>query len=243
MNWRKTIKRPAWLAECEFARTYAAKFAHGTPGHKRLMLIAWLTQLLDAADEPTPMRNVLKVPYHSQHESDAQRFRSDCGPDCVEMVGEYFRPDKAATTDEIMAWITGGVDRLISVTELQAAANYFFDIEMSVHQGADWQDLRAWVLSGGAPVIVLVHYGSFAFRMDRNYTGGHFMVVVGFDQIDYQGETVQRVIVHDPDWYGGMMAQGAFLPVERSHFMGAWHDAWKDGNPSRMALVPRTDFV
>lgn len=39
--------------ELDFARTYATKYAHGTDGHSRLMLIARLADLLDTATAPT----------------------------------------------------------------------------------------------------------------------------------------------------------------------------------------------
>jgi hypothetical protein len=67
------------------------------------------------------------------------------------------------------------------------------------------------------------------------------MVVVGFDQIYYQDQVVERAIVHDPDFYGGLMAQGAFIPIVQPHFMGMWDDCYKDGNPRRMALTPRLE--
>jgi len=43
---------PRQQQELDFARTYATKYAHGTDGHSRLMLIARLAELLDAATAP-----------------------------------------------------------------------------------------------------------------------------------------------------------------------------------------------
>ena len=65
---------------------------------------------------------VLGVPYHSQWEVDALDKRMDCGPACVEMVGEFWRPDVEVTTDEIMRFVTQGVERGTLIRELQAAA-------------------------------------------------------------------------------------------------------------------------
>ena len=190
---------------------------------------------------PSPVSNgvILRVPYHSQHEADAQWFRKDCGPACVEAIGKYFSPTASASTNEIMQHITRGVDRSTYTRELCAAAGHFFDVDLDRTEGNDWDDLMGW-LDEGRPSVVLVHYGSFGLRMDRGWTGGHFMVVCGWDRIDYQGETIERVIVHDPDWYGDAMAQGAFIPVIKGHFMGTWDDAYKDGNPQRLALVQRS---
>jgi len=224
--------------EVAFAQTYVRDFGHGTAGHNRLVLIDRLAAMLDAASSSgSPVRHVLDVPYHSQHEVDARWFRRDCGPACVEMVGEWHRRDLDASTNEIMRSITGGQDRGTYIRELQDAARDFYHLELDRHDGASWDQLAAWLLN--RPVIVLVHYGSFAMRMDRGYTAGHFMVAVGLDRVDYQGESVRRVVLHDPDWWGDVtMAQGAFLPATQDHFMGMWEDCYKDGNPRRMALVP-----
>jgi len=232
--------------EVELARLYAREFAHGTDGHGRLMLIDQLAGMLDrfsaASNPPAPDRILefvlLDVPYHSQHEADAQWFRKDCGPACVEMIGKSFNPNAPVTTNEIMKHITAGVDRGVYVRELQAACGHFFDVDLDRYDPTDWRALKGW-LEDGRPVIVLVHYGSFGMRIDRSYTAGHFMVVVGYDVIDYQGERVERAIVHDPDFYGDMQSQGAFLPVTQDHFVGMWEDSYKDSNPRRLALVPR----
>lgn len=40
--------------EVELARVYAARFAHGTDGHGRLLLIAKLAELLDRGSLLTP---------------------------------------------------------------------------------------------------------------------------------------------------------------------------------------------
>lgn len=227
--------------EVDFAGVYVAEFGHGTPGHNHLVLINKLSGLLDESADPSPPdpeAKRLPVPYHSQHEADAEWFRKDCGPACVEMVGEWARPERTAvTTNEIMRFITAGVDRSIYIGELQRASEHFYEVGLERHGGASWEDLKYWI-DKGLPAIVLVHYGSFAGRMDRGFNSGHFMVVAGRDSVDYQGETIERIILHDPDWYGGKEAQGAFIPVVKDHFMAMWEDCYKDGNPRRMALVP-----
>ena len=250
-GWRNTLSERQ-RNELELARFYVHELDHGTVGHHRLYLtlIDNLADLLDACgtDAPVPQPvlkfHILDVPYHSQHEADAKKFRKDCGPACVEMIGEWIGEHGAdATTDEIMKWITaGGGDRGIWIKELQAAAKHFYDIALKRHDGATWDNLWKWVTKGKRPIIVLIHYGSFATRMDRNYRAGHYLVVVGFDEIQYQDVTIERIIIHDPDFYGvGLEAQGAFVPVTKAHFMRMWGDCHKDRNPNHMALIPLED--
>lgn len=237
--------------EVELARLYARDFGHGTAGHNRLVLIDKLADLLDGFEmtdtaQPHPQHalsfHVLPVPYHSQHEADAQRYRKDCGPACIEMIGKYYRPDLAFSTDDIMTAITHGVDRSTYIAELQSAMLRFFNVTLERHDGATWEDLTGWVMDENKPVITLGHYGDLQTRMDRGYTAGHYVVVVGVDAIRYQAEVVERAIVHDPDYYNGLHGQGAFIPLVRDHFWAFWDGAYKDkGNPRRMALVPEVD--
>ncbi len=59
-NWIELPIAPVWrdnldareLRELELAETYAKKFAHGTDGHNRLILLAKLVQLLDTGFAP-----------------------------------------------------------------------------------------------------------------------------------------------------------------------------------------------
>lgn len=238
--------------EVELARLYARDFGHGTDGHGRLILIDKLADMLDnfeATDtaQPHPQHaltfHVLPVPYHSQHEQDAQRYRKDCGPACIEMVGKYYRPDLTFSTDEIMASIAGGVDRSIYIRELQDAALRFFGVTLVRHDGATWEDLTRWIMEESKPVVFLGHYGSLLTRMDRGWTKGHYVVGVGVDAIRYQNQVVERVIIHDPDYYAGLHGQGAFIPIVKAHFMSFWDASQDRGNPKQMALVPETEYA
>jgi hypothetical protein len=49
MTWIDDLD-PRQQKELDFARTYASKYAHGTDGHHRLMLIAELARRLDAME-------------------------------------------------------------------------------------------------------------------------------------------------------------------------------------------------
>jgi hypothetical protein len=181
---------------------------------------------------------ILAVPYHSQWETDAQRWKSDCGPATVEMVGEFYRGPQKISTDDIMQWITGGSNRNTSATNLVDAAAHFYNVKLDKVYKSDWDFLKSEI-SKGYPVIVLVHYGAFSMRLDRGFTGGHWMVVNGFDIIDYQGTEIERIILHDSNWWGEYTAQGADIPVIKKQFTNMWGLCHLDNNPDNMALISR----
>ncbi len=178
-----------------------------------------------------PTRRVLPVPYSSQHEKDAKRFRLDCGAACVEMIGEFYHGQHPGVgTNDIHAWMTDGKNEKTTKDDLIRALKHFYDVDAKARYDVmtDW--LRGWI-DDGHPAIVLVRYGDFPLRMDLSYTSGHWMVVCGYDSFDWAGHEVRRLIMHDPDWYGQFMAQGGFLPVIEEMFTGMHLDY------RRLALV------
>lgn len=56
-NWKEQFDERE-IKEIEFARTYAGQFAHGTPGHLHLTVIAKLADLLDG-NSPNKKREVI----------------------------------------------------------------------------------------------------------------------------------------------------------------------------------------
>jgi hypothetical protein len=191
-----------------------------------------LAQLDEGSRPDLPTSPVLlDVPWSAQWEKDAKKYRMDCGPACVEMLGEFYRGQVAGVgTDQIMQWLKGGVDKGTTKEELQRAASHFYDVNLIWHYNTGTDQLRKWI-NDGKPSIVLVRYGDFPMRMDRGYVDPHWMVVVGYDSYNWSGETVRRLIVHDPDWWGVAMGQGAYLPVVESVFIGMHTDY------RRLALV------
>lgn len=172
----------------------------------------------------------------SQWGRGARKHKSDCGPATVAMVGEGYRPSARPTVDAIMDWITGGVNRNTSADELIRAADHFYGLSLRKVYSASWDAMKAEVESGN-PVIALVHYGNFVCRIDRGFSGGHWLVIDEFDAIEFEGEMVERAIVNDPDWWGRYIAQGARFPVVKPMFMDMWENAYLDRNPRRMMLV------
>lgn len=164
----------------------------------------------------------LRVPYSSQHEKDARATSLDCGPACVEMVGEYYRGQiDGVGTDQIMKWITGGVNRTTSADELNEAARHFYNVKLVKHYSVGVFHLRQWI-DDLKPVILLIRYGEIPLRMDLSYTGGHWIVAVGYSSFDWAGVNVERIHVHDPDWYRAYMAQGAYMPLIEDMLLNAW---------------------
>ncbi len=195
--------------------------------HLELALQNW-----DAPDSTLPTNPVLlDVPYSSQHERDAREYSLDCGAACIEMLGEFYRGQVAGIgTDQIHEWMTGGRNTTTSKEQLIKAASHFYGVDLEHYYNTSNDQLRSW-LNEGKPAIVLVRYGDFPMRMDRNYVSGHWMVVVGYDSYNWAGETVRRLVVHDPNWWSVAMGQGAYLPVVETVFNGMFVDY------RRLALV------
>lgn len=238
MDWRKSLTDDQ-RKEAEFALLYAdwkRTVTYETAEDARLTLIARLAELLERVPETVPAGHILQVSYHSQWESDALLTKKDCGPACVEMIGEY-ETTTNYTTDDIMHFLTGGADRGTYISELQKAAKELYGVTLERHNLAGTEWLKAQIGKGN-PAIILVHYGSFPIRMDRNYTGGHYMVVCGWEYVNYGGNPILRFVLHDPDFYGATsLTQGAFIPVTEQVLYKMWTDARLDSNPTRMALV------
>jgi hypothetical protein len=168
------------------------------------------------------------LPYLSQvNGPGAGNFVNDCGPACVAMlihglgvaskkpsIADVFR----ATGADAAAFTNGG--------QLKKAAAVWGVTLTPRFWGLD--SMRASILSG-RPLIALVHYGAFSSlgRTQSSFKGGHFLLVVGFDQ--------NRVLVHDPLWRD---QGGRYLSWEESIFYNAWEQAKLDfSNPSFWGLV------
>lgn len=132
----------------------------------------------------------LKVPYKSQHDRDAQKARGDCVETSYSMIYEYITGQSLAV-DKI---VTAAGPNLGSTTvpEIQKAAKQF-GLELLRVQGNGVQDLRPQI-DNGKPPIIIIDYSKIPQRQDKNYTGGHAVVVVGYDS--------GGVFVNDPDHWG-----------------------------------------
>ncbi len=93
-------------------------------------------------------------------------------------------------------------------------------------------DVRAYI-DQGTPVIALVKYQYLPDRQGQSTTGGHFVLVVGYD--DDAGE----LVINDPYYWGPLRSKG-----DHHHYdYGTWEQAWgrchEDGNPNHSILIPQ----
>lgn len=177
---------------------------------------------------------ILDSEYHSQWDSDANAFNSDCGPAAVKNVMSIVDREK---------WKDITIDRLSWESGMSHHRTYTMPFELimtaSIHGlslarmvGMTMDDLRAEILAG-RPVIALVHYGDFgALRMDT-YSGGHWLVVTGWN------DDAKCLYVNDPDWKEPRRNMGHNLPIPLVVFEDAWGSCSDDNNTNYQALVVR----
>jgi hypothetical protein len=174
-------------------------------------------------------RYILNVPYKSQNDPDAQTENNDCGPACVAMI--LLTQGHSVATSEVYAASSVAQDRPLSFAEVTAAAAHF-GLPLNARIGMSLQDLRNYI-DQGTPVIALVKYLYLPDRQGQSTTGGHFVLVVGYD--DDAGE----ILINDPYYWASLRDQG-----DHHHYSyDTWEQAWgrcnEDGNPNHSALVPQ----
>lgn len=162
----------------------------------------------------------LDVPFSSQHEIDAGWFSVDCGGAVVEMAGEYYRGQiDGVGTNEIHSWMTGGQNETTNAEQLISALEHFYNVKGTKRYNVTPADLRAWIDRGDV-VIILIRYGDIVLRMDLGWTGGHWVLLAGYETLKWADDLISRFFIHDPDWFkrsvGGqvlnLMPQGAYQP-------------------------------
>jgi len=159
----------------------------------------------------------LEVPYKSQWDDDARGTINDCGPASVAMILNFYGLN--VTTDEVFGR-TGAGSGMISVQQLQQAiASYGFSSRYI--KGSSPTELKR-LIDNGIPVICLVHYGDLSSRQDKNFIGGHFLVVSGYHRDGYYCK--------DPDFWGDFRKDGEHNYL-KAEFEAAWVNASQDGNP------------
>lgn len=172
-------------------------------------------------------RVMLNVPYHSQEDPDARWAAGDCGPACVRMLIGWNalrqgQPNLPLSVDEVSQWTGMGPARFSFPAQLVRVAGRY-GLKLVESRDATLKRVLAEV-GAGRPVISLVRYGSISNRQNLGFRGGHFIVVVGYDD--------QYIYANDSDWWGDLRAQGAGLPIPRGEFERAIGvDSWKAGNP------------
>ena len=171
------------------------------------------------------------IPYKSQNDPDASKFRNDCGPASLAMVLHAF--GVTVSTNAVFRK-TGAPDNgFVSVGQLRRASQSY-GVPLEYRADQTLAQLRKLIRSG-KPLIALVHYGAFVQvapgqSTQSKFTGPHFLVVVAYDD--------QHVYVNDPLWSGTRRSEGERLRWTNAQFMAAWGECKKDGNRNFTCLYP-----
>lgn len=155
----------------------------------------------------------ISVPYRSQWETDATRFRDDCGPACVEMIREWLGLPRmdidtlSAQTGLATSDVGLPTEALVNLAARNGAS---LTLHNRATLGAIVAELRA-----GRPLIALIEYGAInrALVQDKKFLGGHFVVVVGC--------TNSTILINDPDWGIGANQMGHNMSVPLDQFVSA----------------------
>jgi hypothetical protein len=174
-------------------------------------------------------RYILDVPYKSQNDPDAQTENNDCGPACVAMI--LLTQGRSVATSDVYAASGVAQDRGLSFAEVTAAAAHF-GLPLNTRIGMSLQDVRN-TIDQGTPVVALVKYLYLPDRQGQSTTGGHFVLVVGYD--DDAGE----IFVNDPYYWASLRNQGDHHHYSYDTWEQAWGRCGEDGNPNHSALVPQ----
>jgi len=172
---------------------------------------------------------ILNVPYKSQNDPDAQLENNDCGPACVAMIlaaqGLDVRTSDVYDASGVME------DHPLTFAEVTIAASHY-GLPLNARVGLSLQDIRNYI-DRGTPIIALVKYQYLPDRQGQGTVGGHFVLVVGYD--DDAGE----IIIHDPYYWGPLRSKGAHHRYDYATWEQAWGRCDEDGNPNHSALVPQ----
>jgi hypothetical protein len=172
---------------------------------------------------------ILNVPYKSQNDPDAQVQNNDCGPACIAMI--LLSQGQSVATADVYAASGAEGDRALTFAEVTAAAAHY-SLPLRAQVNMSLQDVRNSI-DQGTPLIALVKYQYLPDRQGQSTTGGHFVIVVGYD--DDAGE----IVINDPYYWASLRSQG-----DHHHYSyDTWEQAWgrcnEDGNPNHSALIPR----
>jgi LysM repeat protein/uncharacterized protein YvpB len=181
-----------------------------------------------------PGEVLLNVPYYSQEDPDAKYAGADCGPTCLRMLVGWHRlhklgeDSKDLKVDDVTkaVGIRGG-QFSFPVQLVRAAEKY--GLKLIETRKLNLPAIQAEI-DAGRPVISLIHYGTLSKRQNQRFRGGHFVVVVGYNERD--------VILNDPDWWGERRNEGKLFRVPRSEFETAIGSAsYKAGNSPHWGVM------
>ena len=171
---------------------------------------------------------ILNVPYKCQNDADANLKHTDCGPCCIAMILGGL--GQIMTTNAIVAAAGMTGDSGLSQSQVTNAASAF-GLSMVWQAAYALDDLKKFI-DNGQPPIALIKYANIPDRVDQHSTGGHFVVVVGYD--DASG----RVFINDPDYFPGT-AGGYQKPYSYPTWLSAWGGFASGENLNFCLIVPQ----
>jgi hypothetical protein len=154
---------------------------------------------------------ILNVPYKCQNDPDANLKRTDCGPCCIAMILGGL--GQQLTTNAVVAAANQQGDNGLMQSQVVNAAAAF-GLSLTWSQGFTLDGLKQ-LLDNGQPPIALVKYANLPERVDIRSTGGHYVVVVGYD------DATQRIFINDPDYFPG--TSGGY---QKAYSYQTWLSAW-----------------
>ncbi|MEM9776712.1 MAG: C39 family peptidase, partial [Chloroflexota bacterium] len=162
----------------------------------------------------------LEVPYRSQWAEDAASKDTDCGPTCAAMILNYYgvelSPDQAYEVfSRAFGWHFGRNQFTFTwhLVDLQDHFNVDSGHFTFGNQQAAITKLKA-MIDEGRPFIALVNYTPWRNITNINYTGGHFVVVTGYDD--------EHIMMHDPLFGGNNPESNAHFKMTYSQFAAGW---------------------
>ncbi|MBI5567636.1 MAG: C39 family peptidase, partial [Chloroflexi bacterium] len=157
------------------------------------------------------MSKILNVPYKCQNDADANLKRTDCGPACIAMILGGL--GQTVTTNAVVAASGQSGDNGLMQSQVVNTASAF-GLEMAWQAGYTLDDVKRFI-DNGQPPIALIKYANIPDRVDVRSTGGHYVVVIGYD------DATNRVFINDPDYSPG--TNGGF---QRAYSNETWLSAW-----------------
>ncbi len=154
---------------------------------------------------------ILNVPYKCQNDPDANVKRTDCGPCCIAMILGGI--GQQLTTNAVVAAANQQGDNGLMQSQVVNAAAAF-GLSMTWSQGFTLDGLKQ-LIDNGQPPIALVKYANLPERVDTKSIGGHYVVVVGYD------DATQRIFINDPDYFPG--TSGGY---QKAYGYQTWLSAW-----------------
>lgn len=179
----------------------------------------------------------LAIPYRSQWDRpDADDHESDCGPTCVAML--LNGRGVAITPDETYQFIgPKGSRQFTSFTDLRNAAlggGLTLTFQQFSNRTAALDGLKA-TIDAGKSMIALVKYAEWRERTGNQFSGGHFVVVTGYDD--------SSIYIHDPLF--GLWAQrsrGEHYRWSKRKFLDGWGGFAITENPNFSCLITNAAY-